>query len=272
MPGRAARPFPLAVAALAVMVIGYSRPTADRQASAGGQSGSDASGNTAPVVTIVQPDASRTWQWSAQFRYAITVTDKEDGDSAFGEIMPSEVLLDVEYLPGTPGDGLEPVRSAARADEPGLAILRKSACLNCHADKTSLVGPSFSAIADKYGDSEETIARLGRHIRNGSSGSWGSLPMPPHPNLSPQQTQDVARYIVEQGRRRHRWIYAGLEGVIRIIDRPDDDGVGFYRLTASYLDNGVAGGEGTSRRGEHSITLRLGDPATPPHDVAPPAE
>ncbi len=90
--------------------------------------------------------------------------------------MPSEVLLDVEYLPGTPGDGLEPVRSAARADEPGLAILRKSACLNCHADKTSLVGPSFSAIADKYGDSEETIARLGRHIRNGSSGSWGSLP------------------------------------------------------------------------------------------------
>lgn len=38
--------------------------------------------NEPPVVTIAQPDSSRQFGWGAQFRYAITVSDREDGESS----------------------------------------------------------------------------------------------------------------------------------------------------------------------------------------------
>lgn len=193
-------------------------------------------------------------QWGSQFRYAITVSDREDGASAFGEITSHEILLEVEYRPSAGSDGISPV--APRADDPaGLAVIRKSTCFTCHADKTSLVGPSFSAIAEKYGGDAETLARLGRHIRSGSSGNWGALAMPPHSHLSEGDALAAARYIVEQGSQRHRWVHVGPEGIVRIIDKPSDADTGTYTLTASYLDNGIGGAPDTRKRGEHSMTF-----------------
>jgi cytochrome c len=211
--------------------------------------------NEAPVVTIVQPDPSRSFGWSAQFRYAIAVSDKEDGESAFGEITPHEVLLEVEYLPATDRNQTP---AWSDPDEPvGLALMRKSTCFTCHGHKTPLVGPSFAAIAGKHAHDPEAIDRLGRHVREGSSGTWGTLPMPPHSHFTSSEAAAIIRYVIEQGQQRHRWVYSGLEGIVRIIDKPDDTARGHYRLTASYLDNGVAGVPGTARRGEHSITLEI---------------
>jgi cytochrome c len=212
-------------------------------------------GNEPPVVTILQPDESRQFDWGAQFRYSIIVSDQEDGESVFGEIKAHEVLLEVEYLPAT--DRGEAPASSNRDEPVGLALMRKSACFTCHADKTSLVGPSWAAIAGAYTHDAETADRLGRHVREGSSGTWGTLPMPPHSHFSPSEARATVHYILEQGQQRHRWVYAGLEGIVRIVERPDHTATGSYRLTASYLDNGVAGLPGTGRRGEHTITLHL---------------
>lgn len=226
-----------------------------RQASDSMTSGARPSDNEPPVVTIAQPDPSRPFGWGGQFRYAITVSDREDGESAFGEIRSHEVLLEVEYLPASDRD--ETPASSGRDEPAGLALLQKSTCFTCHADKTSLVGPSFAAIAAKYADDREAIDRLERHVREGSSGTWGTLPMPPHSHFSPSEATAVVRYVLDQGRQRHRWVYPGLEGVVRIIDRPDGAAAGRYRLTASYLDNGLAGVPGTAKRGGHSITLDI---------------
>lgn len=237
----------LFAASIAALDAGPATAFFDRQAA-----GTTPSSNTAPTVRIVRPDDSRPLRWGGQFRYAITVADKEDGDSAFGEIAAPGVLLEVAYGPA--GVNASP---DSPAEPPGLTVLRQSACLNCHADKTSLVGPSFAAIAEKYEDNAETIARLGRHIQTGSSGNWGSLPMPPHAHLSERETQDIARFILDQGRNRHRWLYSGFEGVIRIIDKPDGVESGLYTLTASYLDKGIEDAADTRKRGEHSIVLRI---------------
>jgi cytochrome c len=211
--------------------------------------------NEPPIVAIVQPDPSRLLGWGAQFRYVITVSDREDGESAFGEITAHEVLLEVEYLPATDRDEAS---IPAGPDEPaGLSLMRKSTCFTCHADKTSLVGPSLAAIAGKHGDDPEAIDRLARHVRDGSSGTWGTLPMPPHSHFTPSEAVAIVRYVLDQGQRRDRWVYSGLEGVVRIVDKPDDTSTGRYRLTASYLDDGVAGVPGTGKRGEHSITLDI---------------
>lgn len=209
--------------------------------------------NSPPVVSITRPAETQLLRWGSPFRYAITVSDREDGDSASGEIPPHKILLEVEYRQSAEPDG-----HTRRANEPaGLDVIRTSACFTCHADKTSLVGPSFSAIAEKHGHDPETLSRLGGRIRSGSSGNWGSLAMPPHGDLSEDEALAAARFIVEQGSQRHRWVYAGAEGVIRIVDKPADADTGTYILTASYLDTGSGGVAGTRARGEHSVSFVL---------------
>lgn len=209
------------------------------------------SGNSPPVVRITRPADTQVLQWGAPFRYAITVSDREDGESASGEIPPHQIVLEVEYRRPAELDA-----RSRRADEPaGLKVMRTSTCFTCHADKISLVGPSFSAIAERYGNDLETLRRLAGHIRSGSSGLWGSLAMPPHSHLSEDEAMAAARFIVTQGSQRNRWVYAGVEGVIRIVDKPADGTAGTYTLTASYLDNGIGGVPDTRRRGEHSVTF-----------------
>jgi cytochrome c551/c552 len=209
------------------------------------------SGNSPPVVSIRRPAETQVLRWGSPFRYAITVSDREDGESASGGIPPHKILLEVAYRRPAEPDG-----HSRRGDEPaGLDVIRTSACFSCHADKTSLVGPSFSAIAERYGNDLEALRRLGGHIRSGSSGTWGSLAMPPHGDLSEDEALAAARFIVEQGSQRNRWVYAGAEGVIRIVDKPADADTGTYTLTASYLDNGIGGVPGTRTRGEHSATF-----------------
>lgn len=247
--------FLLSLAILAIVMVGSKGASGGSPASTPTSSVDRLPGNEPPIVTIREPDGSRPFEWGARFRYAITVADKEDGESVFGEVKAHEVLLEVEYLPvidrgeaPTPSGGDEPV---------GLALMRKSTCFTCHADKTSLVGPSFAAMAGAYAHEANAADRLSRHVRDGSSGTWGTLPMPPHSHFTPSEATAIVRYILAQGQHGHRWVYAGLEGTVRIVDRPADTVTGSYRLTASYLDDGVAGLPGTGRRGEHTVTLHV---------------
>lgn len=208
---------------------------------------------TPPVVKIEQPDKSRSFEWGSRVRYEISVSDEQDGDSRYGEINPGEVLLIITYLPieknkaDTPGS----------EEHKGLSIIRKSACFSCHADKTSLTGPSFSDIADRYNPDTGILERLGKRIINGSSGQWGNFEMPPNEDISPEESVAIADYILEQGSRKDRWIYTGLEGVFQIIDKPENDEQGIYILTASYVNSGPDGEPGSGIRGEHSIVLEI---------------
>jgi hypothetical protein len=65
----------------------------------------------------------------------------------------------------------------------------------------------------------------------------------------------AATFVIDQGSQRNRWVYAGADGVLRVVDKPADADTGTSTLTASYLDNGVGGARNTRARGEHSITL-----------------
>lgn len=213
---------------------------------------------TPPEVTIEQPDESRSFPWGSRVRYEITVSDEQDGDSRYGEINSNEVVLEITYVPGEKSQ-LEKKRAGISGleEHEGLSIIRKSACFNCHADKISLTGPSFSEIADRYNPDPVILERLGKRIINGSAGQWGSFGMPPNEELSREEGMLIADYILKQGSRGDRWIYPGLEGVFQIIDKPDHDERGIYVLTASYINHGTEGEPGTGLRGEDSIVLEI---------------
>lgn len=68
---------------------------------------------------------------------------------------------------------------AASAD-PAEDLLKKYACVACHAIDTQLVGPAYKKVAEKYRTDKKAEAMLVQKILNGGAGTWGQIPMPPH--------------------------------------------------------------------------------------------
>ena len=56
-----------------------------------------------------------------------------------------------------------------------IALMQKNGCMGCHAMDTKVLGPSFSAIAQKYPGKVEYLTGK---IKVGGGGVWGAIPMP----------------------------------------------------------------------------------------------
>ncbi len=76
-------------------------------------------------------------------------------------------------------------------------ILSKNACLACHAVDKKLVGPAYQDVAAKHKGDADAAALLAKHIREGSSGVWGPIPMPPNPNISDADIKMVVEWVLE---------------------------------------------------------------------------
>ena len=84
--------------------------------------------------------------------------------------------------------------SLAAAANPALA--RKQGCLGCHAAASKLVGPSYQDVAAKYGSQPDAVAQLTQSIRNGGTGKWGEMAMPPQQQLSEADAKRLATWIL----------------------------------------------------------------------------
>lgn len=76
------------------------------------------------------------------------------------------------------------------------SLASQSGCLSCHAVATKLVGPSLNDIAAKYRSDSSASARLAAKVRTGSSGAWGQLAMPSHPNLKDAEIVSLVQWIL----------------------------------------------------------------------------
>ncbi|HEX2535662.1 MAG TPA: c-type cytochrome [Chitinophagaceae bacterium] len=85
--------------------------------------------------------------------------------------------------------------SAADADK-GLELIGKSDCLTCHKVEERLIGPSYREVATKYAATDETITMLSEKIIQGGAGNWGQVAMTPHPQLSKEDAQLMAKYVM----------------------------------------------------------------------------
>jgi len=71
-----------------------------------------------------------------------------------------------------------PATAIAPTVKPVSALLSQYACLACHQIETKVVGPSFREVAAKYKDRSELREFFAARIKAGSTGVWGSIPMP----------------------------------------------------------------------------------------------
>jgi cytochrome c len=85
----------------------------------------------------------------------------------------------------------------SKADvEQGQQLISKSDCLSCHQLKVKVVGPAYTAVAAKYPPNDANINKLADKIIKGGAGSWGQVPMTPHPAIATADAQKMVKYIL----------------------------------------------------------------------------
>lgn len=83
--------------------------------------------------------------------------------------------------------------SIAFADE---ALAKSKNCMACHGVENKLVGPSFKDISAKYKGDGGAADSLAAKIKNGSSGVWGDIPMPPNAAASDDEINTLVSWIL----------------------------------------------------------------------------
>lgn len=69
--------------------------------------------------------------------------------------------------------------SAAIDDKKATEIMNKAGCMACHSVDKKLVGPSYRDVAKKRKGEKGAGAVLAKKVREGGSGTYGQIPMPP---------------------------------------------------------------------------------------------
>lgn len=75
-------------------------------------------------------------------------------------------------------------------------ILQNNACFACHQVENKVVGPSYLEVAEKYQDDADYSDTLAQHIKEGSQGIWGPVPMPPNAAISDEDLTIVVDWIM----------------------------------------------------------------------------
>ena len=103
----------------------------------------------------------------------------------------------IDKLPGSSGEGLAHAADTHAANTKGPAALFKNEnCSACHAPNAKLVGPSIADIATKYKGQSGAQEKLMAKVKNGGSGVWGAIPMPPQAQLSDEDRATLVRWML----------------------------------------------------------------------------
>ena len=85
--------------------------------------------------------------------------------------------------------------SAATSDAAATQLLTKYNCQACHTVDKKLVGPSYKEVAAKYVGDSTAAAKLEQKVKNGGSGAWGAIPMPPN-NVPDADLKTLVEWIL----------------------------------------------------------------------------
>ena len=87
-------------------------------------------------------------------------------------------------------------RPAQAAVPPGEKLFESNDCVTCHAIDHQVVGPSYVDVAKKFAGQKDAVQTLVDAVKNGHVGTWGMVPMPPHPNMSDAEIKEIVEWIL----------------------------------------------------------------------------
>lgn len=78
----------------------------------------------------------------------------------------------------------------------GKALVEASDCKTCHHPTNPGIGPAHKVVAEKYAYTDDNVKTLAEKIIKGGSGVWGDMAMNPHPDLTQEDAEKIARYVL----------------------------------------------------------------------------
>ncbi len=76
------------------------------------------------------------------------------------------------------------------------SIAAKNACLACHAIDKKVIGPAYKDVSAKYKGVAGAEDKLVAKVKAGGSGVWGTMAMPPHPQVSDDDLHTVVQWVL----------------------------------------------------------------------------
>lgn len=76
-------------------------------------------------------------------------------------------------------------------------LFNSKGCTACHSVDNKIVGPAYQDVAEKYADEDDAVDQLANSIKEGSSGTWGQVPMPPN-NVTEDEAKVLAEWVLDQ--------------------------------------------------------------------------
>ncbi len=75
------------------------------------------------------------------------------------------------------------------------ALYKSKPCAACHTIDNKMVGPALKDVAKKHAGEDGAVELLAGHIKNGSQGIWGPIPMPPNA-VTEEEATKLAEWIL----------------------------------------------------------------------------
>ncbi|MBP9925963.1 MAG: cytochrome c class I [Cyclobacteriaceae bacterium] len=104
---------------------------------------------------------------------------------------------------GTPDESGQKIASVDAITQ-GESLVNASDCKTCHHRNDKLIGPAHMDVAKKYDFTAANVTLLADKIINGGSGVWGEVPMSPHPDITKENAEKMAKYVLSlDGEKEH---------------------------------------------------------------------
>jgi len=126
----------------------------------------------------------------------ITVNALTDAGLSSGRL----ITVPVRVTAADSGDDIDRLKTVSVVAVIGdRALAQRSGCQDCHSIDGSLLGlgPTWTDVADRYRDDTSARAMLIDKVKNGGSGNWGFMPMPPNsPGVSDADIAALVDFIL----------------------------------------------------------------------------
>ena len=86
--------------------------------------------------------------------------------------------------------------NAALDNAAAEALMKKDGCAACHSVDKKIVGPAYQEVAAKYKGDAGAAAKLVKKVKEGGSGVWGPVPMPPNATTPDADIKNLVDWIL----------------------------------------------------------------------------
>lgn len=188
-------------------------------------------GNSRPEVSIdLQGGNSSFFVPGVAVNYEVTVQDPD-----LTEIDPENIFVSVDYIEGMDQVNMSLGHQQVSGAVMGKALTQSMDCKTCHKEKEPSIGPNYLEIAQKYEDDANALSYLREKIVEGGGGVWGEVVMPAHPDITPEESNQIALYIQSLVKNEEERKSLPAKGIIT----PNPSGnANVMVLKASYTDEG----------------------------------